>query len=121
MALLYTNISTVHSPLFYKHASRSSQVAGMASTNKKRLAVLRDEEEVGEYLLLSESEESLSDSEFDTDNEMDDHALLDVVVNNGRNEDDSIRKTLFGRTRKTKRDKEKISLAVLDLKALQNN
>jgi hypothetical protein len=51
--------------------------------------VLHDEE-VGEYLLLSESEESLSDSEFDTDNELDDCALPDAVVNDGSDEDDSV-------------------------------
>jgi hypothetical protein len=34
-----------------------------------------------EYLLVSESEESLSDLEFDSDNELDDCTLLDIVVN----------------------------------------
>jgi hypothetical protein len=52
--------------------------------------VLHDEEEVGEYLLLSESEGNSSDSELDTDNELDDHAILDVMVNDGSDEDDSI-------------------------------
>jgi hypothetical protein len=36
---------------------------------------MRDKE-VEEYLLVSESEESLPDSEFDTDSEVDDCALL---------------------------------------------
>jgi hypothetical protein len=46
------------------------------------------EDEVRECLLLSESEQSLSDSKFDTENELDDHAFLDAVVNDGCNEDD---------------------------------
>jgi hypothetical protein len=37
-------------------------------------------EEVGEYLLLSESERSLSDLEIDSNNERDDCAFLDVVM-----------------------------------------
>jgi hypothetical protein len=40
-------------------------------------------DEVGEYLLLSESEQNLSDSESDTENELDNCALLDAVVNDG--------------------------------------
>jgi hypothetical protein len=36
----------------------------------------------GNILLVSECEESLSDSEPDSDNELDDCALLDAVVNN---------------------------------------
>lgn len=50
---------------------------------------MSDEVEVGEYLLLSESGGSLSYSEFDADNEVDDPDL-DAVVNDGSNEDDSI-------------------------------
>jgi hypothetical protein len=87
--LLYTNASTVHSTLVYKYASCSFNVAAKASISKQQSAVLSDEE-VGEHLLLSESEESLSDSEFDTDNVQDDHAFLDVVVNDGSDEDDNI-------------------------------
>jgi hypothetical protein len=45
---------------------------------------------VGEHLLLSEPEGILSYSEYDTDNELNDYALLDVVVNNGSDEDDNI-------------------------------
>jgi hypothetical protein len=45
---------------------------------------------VGEYLFVSESEESLSDSEFDRDNELDNCALLDDVVNDDSDEDDII-------------------------------
>jgi hypothetical protein len=48
------------------------------------------DEEVGKYLLVSESEERSSDLELDSDNELDDCALLDVVVNNDSNEDDII-------------------------------
>jgi hypothetical protein len=44
---------------------------------------------VGEYLLQTKSEQSLSDSEFDTENEMDVHAFLDAVVNDGSDEDNS--------------------------------
>jgi hypothetical protein len=46
-------------------------------------------DEVGKYLLVSESEERSSDLEFGSDNELHDFALLDVV-NNDSNEDDSI-------------------------------
>jgi hypothetical protein len=56
--------------------------------------VLHEEVEVGEYLLLSESKGSLLDLEFDTDNELDDCALLDVVVTYGSDEDDNITQDL---------------------------
>jgi hypothetical protein len=42
---------------------------------------------VKECLLASESEESLSDSEFDSENELDDCALLDVAVDDDSDED----------------------------------
>jgi hypothetical protein len=45
---------------------------------------------VGECLFGSESEESSPDSEFDSDNELDDCTLLDVVVNGDSDEDDEI-------------------------------
>jgi hypothetical protein len=45
--------------------------------------MLDDNENVEEYLCLSESEKSLSESEFDTDNELDDQALLHDVINDG--------------------------------------
>lgn len=48
------------------------------------------DEEVGNVYLISESEERSSDLEFGSDNELHDFALLDVVVNNDSNEDDSI-------------------------------
>jgi hypothetical protein len=67
-----------------------STVAAKACTSWKRSAVLCGKEEVGEYLLLSESVGSLSYSEYNTDNELNDHALLDVVVNTGSDEDDNI-------------------------------
>jgi hypothetical protein len=35
-------------------------------------------------------EESLSDLEFETDNELDSHAVLDAVVNDCSDEDDSV-------------------------------
>jgi cytochrome c556 len=82
------NASIVHSHLFYKYASHSLLVAAMASMSKKRSAVFC-EDEVRECLLLSELEQSLSDSEFDTENELDNHAFLDAVVNYGSDEDDS--------------------------------
>jgi hypothetical protein len=41
---------------------------------------------VTECLLGSESEESLLDSEFDSGNELEDCALLDVVVNDNTGE-----------------------------------
>jgi hypothetical protein len=44
----------------YKYTSQGSHVAAVASISKKQSAVLHDEEEVGEYVLLSESEDSLS-------------------------------------------------------------
>jgi hypothetical protein len=52
--------------------------------------MVHDEAGVGEYLLLSESEGSLQYSEFYSDNELDDHALLHVVVNDGSDEDYNI-------------------------------
>jgi hypothetical protein len=57
----------------------------MASNSKKLLAVLCDDE-VGECLLGSEAKESLSDSQF----ELDDCALLDVVVDGDSDEDDTV-------------------------------
>jgi hypothetical protein len=61
----------------------------MASTSRKRSAVLCDDD-VKECLLASESEESLSDSELDSENELDDCDHLDVVVDDGSDEDDII-------------------------------
>jgi hypothetical protein len=112
------NSSTIHSPFFYKYASHSLHIAALASTSKKQSAVLCDEEEVGAYLLLSESEGSLSYLQFVTDNELDDHVLIDVV-NDETMKMTVLFKTLFGRTRKTVRDKRKISWSALDLKALR--
>jgi hypothetical protein len=48
----------------------------MASSSRKQSAVLRDDE-VGECSLGSESEENVSDLEFDSDSELDDCALGD--------------------------------------------
>lgn len=62
-------------------------VVVIASTSRKHTAVLHDEEV--EYLLQSESEQSLSDLDFDTENELEDRALLDTVINEASNEDDS--------------------------------
>jgi hypothetical protein len=45
---------------------------------------------VQECLLGSKSEESLSDSKFDSENELDDYALPDVVVDDDSDEDDII-------------------------------
>jgi hypothetical protein len=59
----------------------------MASSSRKHTAVLRVEEL--ECLLQSESEQSLSDSDFDTENELEDCALLHTVINEGSDEDDS--------------------------------
>jgi hypothetical protein len=64
-------------------ASRSLPVATLASTSNKRSAVLRDEEL--ECFLQSDSDQSLSDSNFDTENELDDRAVFDTMSN----EDDS--------------------------------
>jgi hypothetical protein len=61
----------------------------MASTSTKQSVVLRDDE-VGECLLGTEYEKSLSDSEFDSDNELDDCALHEVVVDDDSDEDDDI-------------------------------
>jgi hypothetical protein len=63
----------------------SKSAARMASTSRKCTAVLRDEEL--EYLLQCESEQSLSDSDFDTENELEDRALLDTVINEDSDED----------------------------------
>jgi hypothetical protein len=43
---------------------------------------------VKEYVLVSECEEILPDSEFDSDSELNDCALLDVVVNGNIDGDD---------------------------------
>jgi hypothetical protein len=51
--------------------------------NSYELNMLHDSENMEEYLHLRESEKRLSESEFDIDNELDDHALLDAVVNYG--------------------------------------
>jgi hypothetical protein len=48
------------------------------------------DEEVGKYLLVSESEERSSDLEFGSDIDLHDCALFDVVVNNDSNEDDIV-------------------------------
>jgi hypothetical protein len=61
----------------------------MASTSRKRSAVLCDDD-VKEFLLGKESEESLSESEFGSENELDDCALLDVVVDDNSDDDDII-------------------------------
>jgi hypothetical protein len=45
---------------------------------------------VKECLLGRETKESLSESEFDSENELDDCALLDVVVDDNSDEDDII-------------------------------
>jgi hypothetical protein len=76
-------------PFPYKYASCSQHVEAVTSTSRKQSAVLCDDE-VKECLLGSESEESLSDSEFDSENELDDCALLDVVVYYNSDEDDII-------------------------------
>jgi hypothetical protein len=60
-------------------ASCSLPAAAMASTSKKCSAVLHDEEL--ECLLQSVSEQSLSDSDFVIENELEDHAVLDTVRN----------------------------------------
>jgi cytochrome c556 len=41
-----------------------------------------------EYLLQSESERSSSDSDFDTENDLEDRALLDTVANDNSDDDD---------------------------------
>lgn len=56
----------------------SLPVAAMASTSKKLSAALHDYEL--QYLLQSESEQSLSALDFDTENDLEDCALLDTVV-----------------------------------------
>jgi hypothetical protein len=61
-------------------------VAMMAGTSKKRSAVLRDELEC---LLQSDSDQSLSDSDSDTENGLDDPAVLDTMRNEDSNDDDS--------------------------------
>jgi hypothetical protein len=50
----------------------------MAFASRKRPAVLRDDE-VGDCLLGSKTEESLSNSECDSEKDVDDCALLDGV------------------------------------------
>jgi hypothetical protein len=59
----------------------------MAGVSRKRSAVLRDDEV--ECLLQSDSECSVSDSDFDTEDELDDRAVLDTLKNEESDEDDS--------------------------------
>jgi hypothetical protein len=66
----------------------------MASASRKKSTVLCDDG-VKECLLGSESEESLSDSDFDSKNELDDCALLDVVDDNS-DEDNIIQDCVGG-------------------------
>jgi hypothetical protein len=70
-------------------ASTRKSAAGMASTSTKGTAVLRDEEVAD--LLQSEFKESLSDSNLDTETELEGCALLDTVIIEGSDEDDSAR------------------------------
>lgn len=84
----------------------------------KQSIVLCDESEVGEYLLLSASGGSLPYSEYDTGNELNDHVLLGVVINNDSDEDDITKDS--GKRWRTIRANEKISQAVLNFMGLQN-
>jgi hypothetical protein len=59
----------------------------MASASRKRSAILSNDK-MGEYVLVSESEESLLDSEFDPDTVLNGCALLDVMVDSDTDEDD---------------------------------
>jgi hypothetical protein len=59
----------------------------MAGPSKRRSAVLSDEDL--HCLLESDSKQSLSESDFDTENELDDRALIYAVGNEGSDEDDS--------------------------------
>jgi hypothetical protein len=68
-------------------ASCSLPVASMASTSKKHSAVLGEEEL--ECLLQSDSDQSLLDSDSDSENELEDRAVLDTMRNEESNEDDS--------------------------------
>jgi hypothetical protein len=83
----------------------------MESTSSKRSGVLCDEE-VEEYLPVSEYEKSLSHLECYSDNELDDCALLEAVVNGDSDEHDDIIKDFVWRTWKITMNKEKISWAV---------
>jgi hypothetical protein len=58
----------------------------MVPASKKRPAVLRDDK-VEDCLLGSKCEESLSDSECDSENELDDCAILDIVVDGDTDQD----------------------------------
>jgi hypothetical protein len=58
----------------------------MTFASRKRHVVLCDGE-VGDSLLGSKSEESSSDSECDSENELDDCAVLDVVMDGGSDQD----------------------------------
>jgi hypothetical protein len=69
------------------NASCSKHVQDTASCSRKQSAVLCDDE-VQECLIDSESEESLSDSESDSENELDDCAFVDLVVDDNSNQDD---------------------------------
>lgn len=109
------NACIVHSPLFEEYASCNSYLVVKGDSRKKGSRVLRDEE-AWKYLLLSESEEIFSGSEFDTEN-----VLLYDVVNDGRNENDSVTQD-FGRknTQNYKGQKGEVLRVVSVLKALQN-
>jgi hypothetical protein len=68
-------------------ANASKSGAGMASSSRKHTAVLHDDQL--EHLLQSESEQSLSDSDGDTEDELEDLALIHNVITEGSDEDDS--------------------------------
>jgi hypothetical protein len=71
-------------------ASCSLPVAVMASTSKRHSAVLHDEElEFFFFFCQSDSKQSLLDSNFDTENKLEDRTVLDTVRNEDSDEDDS--------------------------------
>lgn len=70
------NVSIVEFTMFYKYASCSFHVEAMAYIRRKQSAVVHDDDEMGEYLLASKSEESLSYLEFDSDNQLNDVHFL---------------------------------------------
>jgi hypothetical protein len=96
--------------------SCSLPLATVTSTSKKHSYVLHDELEC---LLQSDSEQILLDSDLDTENELEDHAVLDTVRNEVNNEDDNATQAFIRENMENVSDKGKISWAVLDLKVLQ--
>jgi hypothetical protein len=83
----------------------------MVFPSRKQPAVLHDDE-VGDCWLGSKSEESLSDSESDSGNKLDDCTILDVVVDGDSDQDDIIQDFVREDMNNYKRQRENFTSSV---------